>query len=128
MIALIRQRFAEYRERQLLRHMFDELFYIAAYKDVARSGLNPFSHYVRHGRLEGRKPFSDETAQALYAEDGPRSEERRRLLRSLGCFSFAATGTLISSSDGVGDPKPDEARQADPIAPRPSAFEQTIIA
>ncbi|MEJ0095244.1 MAG: rhamnan synthesis F family protein [Methylocella sp.] len=29
-------------------------FYLAAYPDVAASGMNPYQHYVKHGRAEGR--------------------------------------------------------------------------
>ncbi|MEA2621186.1 MAG: hypothetical protein QOH61_96 [Chloroflexota bacterium] len=36
--------------------LFDEGFYRSAYPDVAASGVDPLSHYVRHGAAEGRRP------------------------------------------------------------------------
>jgi hypothetical protein len=37
--------------------LFDEDWYIKQNQDVARSGINPLFHYVRHGASEGRAPF-----------------------------------------------------------------------
>jgi hypothetical protein len=36
--------------------LFDRNWYLAAYPDVARSGVNPAQHYLRHGADEGRDP------------------------------------------------------------------------
>lgn len=38
---------------------FDFAWYLAAYPDVARSGMDPLLHYVRYGEKEGRKPRPD---------------------------------------------------------------------
>jgi len=35
---------------------FDATWYRATYRDVARSGMDPLRHYLRHGRDEGRMP------------------------------------------------------------------------
>lgn len=35
---------------------FDSAYYLAANPDVAAAGINPVSHYLRHGRDEGRSP------------------------------------------------------------------------
>lgn len=35
---------------------FDTLGYVAAYKDVAKAGVNPFVHFMRSGLAEGRSP------------------------------------------------------------------------
>ncbi len=35
---------------------FDTRFYLRVYPEVARAGLNPLAHYIRHGRAEGRPP------------------------------------------------------------------------
>ncbi|MDE8348612.1 MAG: hypothetical protein POG74_03895 [Acidocella sp.] len=37
--------------------LFTEEWYIKENPDVARSGINPLVHYVRHGASEGRTPF-----------------------------------------------------------------------
>ena len=36
--------------------VFDSKFYLKRYPDVARAGLDPVRHYLRHGAKEGRKP------------------------------------------------------------------------
>jgi hypothetical protein len=36
--------------------LFDRNWYLAAYPDVAKSGINPAEHYLRHGADEGRDP------------------------------------------------------------------------
>jgi hypothetical protein len=36
--------------------LFDGNWYLAAYPDVAASGINPAQHYLRHGAAEGRNP------------------------------------------------------------------------
>ncbi|WP_189464117.1 glycosyltransferase [Vreelandella hamiltonii] len=36
---------------------FDAQWYLDAYPDVAEAGLDPWQHYQRHGRAEGRQPF-----------------------------------------------------------------------
>jgi hypothetical protein len=33
---------------------FDTLYYLASNPDVAKAGINPFIHYLLHGREEGR--------------------------------------------------------------------------
>ncbi|WP_176761274.1 glycosyltransferase [Desulforhopalus singaporensis] len=39
--------------------LFDVNYYLAAYPDVARSGIDPIYHFVVHGWLEGRDPSPD---------------------------------------------------------------------
>ena len=39
--------------------IFDELWYASRYPDLARSGIDPISHYLRFGAREGRDPFRD---------------------------------------------------------------------
>jgi hypothetical protein len=36
--------------------IFDEHFYLVTYPDIARASMNPFEHYLLHGRSEGRRP------------------------------------------------------------------------
>jgi hypothetical protein len=48
--------------------LFDRNWYLAAYPDVARTGINPAQHYLRHGANEGRDP-------------GPRFSTRKYLER-----------------------------------------------
>ena len=40
---------------QLWDQVFDPDLYLAANPDVAAAGMNPFEHFVRHGRLENRR-------------------------------------------------------------------------
>ena len=35
---------------------FDSMWYLEKYDDVKKSGMNPFAHYIKHGKKEGRKP------------------------------------------------------------------------
>ena len=42
---------------------FSTSFYLQTYPDVAASGLNPFYHYVEHGREEGRSVAPAEPAE-----------------------------------------------------------------
>ena len=39
-----------------VRLIFDADYYLAANPDVARSGIDPLQHYLRHGRSESRSP------------------------------------------------------------------------
>lgn len=62
--AILRQRsFAEGRARDL----FDDAFYRAENPDVARSGFDPFAHYLEHGWREGRDPAP--SFSTLYYKD-----------------------------------------------------------
>ncbi|QFT53815.1 glycosyltransferase [Microbulbifer sp. THAF38] len=36
---------------------FDSHWYLQTYPDVADAGVNPWAHYIKHGRFEGRRPF-----------------------------------------------------------------------
>lgn len=36
---------------------FDSIWYLERYDDVKRSGMNPFVHYIKYGKNEGRKPL-----------------------------------------------------------------------
>lgn len=38
---------------------FDSMWYLEKYGDVKRSGMNPFAHYIKYGKKEGRKPKWD---------------------------------------------------------------------
>jgi hypothetical protein len=42
--------------RARLDRYFDADYYVAAYEDVARSGMSPLDHYLRHGWVELRRP------------------------------------------------------------------------
>ncbi|MGY8856296.1 MAG: rhamnosyltransferase WsaF family glycosyltransferase [Pseudomonadales bacterium] len=37
---------------------FDTKFYLAEYKDVSETGINPFFHYLKNGVIEKRQPIS----------------------------------------------------------------------
>jgi lipopolysaccharide biosynthesis protein len=51
-------RLRELRGRRDLRAsgVFDEMFYLTTYPDVAQGGHDPIAHYLSHGRREGRLP------------------------------------------------------------------------
>ena len=38
---------------------FDSMWYLEKYDDVKKSKLNPFVHYIKYGKKEGRKPKWD---------------------------------------------------------------------
>ncbi|EHK66877.1 rhamnan synthesis F family protein [Achromobacter arsenitoxydans] len=38
------------------REEFDEAFYVESYPDVAASGMDPYRHYIEHGKAEQRLP------------------------------------------------------------------------
>jgi hypothetical protein len=50
--------------------IFDERFYLMTYPDIAEAGVDPFEHYLAHGRFEKRKP-SARFDPAAYAEVNP---------------------------------------------------------
>lgn len=35
---------------------FDSMWYLEKYEDVKKNGINPFVHYIKYGKKEGRKP------------------------------------------------------------------------
>ena len=35
---------------------FDSMWYLEKYEDVKKAGINPFVHYIKYGKKEGRKP------------------------------------------------------------------------
>ncbi|WP_098418769.1 hypothetical protein [Marinobacter sp. LV10MA510-1] len=35
---------------------FDADWYLQAYPDVAKAGVNPYQHYLTYGQFEGRQP------------------------------------------------------------------------
>lgn len=46
---------------------FSTEMYLEQNRDVARAGMNPFKHYITHGRREGRSHYSDRyLAELLY--------------------------------------------------------------
>jgi hypothetical protein len=53
-----------------IRTMFDREFYLAAYPDIAPSGMDPFEHYMVFGWKEGRDP-SPAFSTSLYLEASP---------------------------------------------------------
>lgn len=66
-----------WRERRDPSADFDTAYYLEVNADVARSDINPFTHYLSRGRLEGRKPAPDDAVQ-------------RQLLQSLQAFSIVS--------------------------------------
>ena len=42
--------------------------YLEGYPDIARAGVNPLVHYLRHGRDEGRTPFGGSAARRAQRE------------------------------------------------------------
>jgi hypothetical protein len=47
--------------------LFDAAWYLAAYPDVARAGVNPARHYLDHGAAEGRDPSASFSTRAYLA-------------------------------------------------------------
>jgi hypothetical protein len=60
--------------------LFDEDWYIRQNPDVARSGINPLLHYVRHGASENRTPFPGFNATRYIANAEARAPVRRNPL------------------------------------------------
>ncbi|MDE8342493.1 MAG: hypothetical protein POG24_01585, partial [Acidocella sp.] len=58
--------------------LFSEEWYIRENPDVARSGINPLVHYVRHGASEGRVPFKGFNATRYLAN----AEVNGRVMRN----------------------------------------------
>lgn len=48
---------------------FSTTYYLDKYKDVARKGVNPFVHYVKHGRKERRRGSDQSVTRLGYSAD-----------------------------------------------------------
>lgn len=66
---------------------FDTRFYLAAHPDVAASGIDPYDHYRRAGRLEGRLPRPE---AAILGESG---------LFDARYYSFVARDVAVARID-----------------------------
>jgi hypothetical protein len=64
----LRRRIVRWREKLRIRSdmrelrrsgLFDSAWYMARYRDVGRSGIDPLYHYFRYGGFEGRDPNPD---------------------------------------------------------------------
>jgi lipopolysaccharide biosynthesis protein/glycosyltransferase involved in cell wall biosynthesis len=49
---------SEPKDGQAVPSAFDRDWYVATYRDVAESGVDPLEHYIRYGAAEGRAPHS----------------------------------------------------------------------
>ena len=76
------------------RLQFDAVWYLAQNPDVAKSGLEPYTHYAHHGRAEGRppgpmkeswEPFyeKNESREKNLLEDKPESQ---RIAVAVHCY------------------------------------------
>jgi hypothetical protein len=62
------------RELSLITRLFDPVWYLGRYPDVARTGLDPFLHYLSAGAAEGRNPhplFDTAWYRAKYLTTAP---------------------------------------------------------
>jgi glycosyltransferase involved in cell wall biosynthesis len=57
---------------------FSTNFYLSEYRDVAEAGLNPFLHYLLHGRSEGRHPNAASKLAAQHFAMADSSIKRER--------------------------------------------------
>ena len=57
---------------QSLAERFDREWYLRRYPDVAKSGIDPFEHFAKHGRFEGRAGNPAEVRYSQSQESGPR--------------------------------------------------------
>ena len=67
------------RSKILNSGLFDPEYYLQTNEDVLRSGLDPLTHYVRHGAFEGRSPSGQFNA-AEYLRDNPDIHGKNPLL------------------------------------------------
>lgn len=58
-------------DKRLLRSssLFEADWYLSTYKDVARSGMSPVTHYLRYGCAEGRNPGGGFDTVAYYKKN-----------------------------------------------------------
>lgn len=70
---------------------FDATFYLHAYPDIASSGVDPYLHYLNHGRKEGRLG----RAPQLIANAGPQVLSRNRPTILLVSHEASRTGAPI---------------------------------
>ncbi len=75
--------------------LFDADWYLRRNQDVLRSGIDPLSHYVRHGDREGRRPM------ALFDPQFYRSHAGRRPLRVNALLHYAYLGRFRRISPSV---------------------------
>ena len=82
--------------------LFDEPWYVARNPDVARSGLKPMEHFLRHGAYEFRDPSAAFDTE-FYRESFPDYQDRSRtpfehFVRIGRRLGHAATGSRLSAS------------------------------
>jgi hypothetical protein len=85
-------RLSEKDQRELVSAsgLFDSEWYMARYPDVARSGVDPIVHYLRHGAAEGRDP-------------GPRFDTRAYLVEHPEVARAGVNPLVHRLRDGQGD-------------------------
>ncbi|GJE61050.1 hypothetical protein [Methylobacterium trifolii] len=64
--------------------LFDETFYLRMNRDVARSGIDPFLHYVLRGADQGRNPAADFDTRFYREQSGPTGLDPLRHYLRLG--------------------------------------------
>lgn len=80
---------------------FDDAGYLAAYQDVARSGLNPLSHFAVYGWTEGRDPSAGfDTTSYLAANSDVAAAGVNPLIHYLEHGAYAGLATF---GDGAFD-------------------------
>ncbi|HEY0418425.1 MAG TPA: hypothetical protein VGC80_02795, partial [Acetobacteraceae bacterium] len=56
---------------------FDTRYYLTQYPDIAAAGIDPFHHFLAHGRAEGRRPARPGAAQRDVLEAAIAPQDRR---------------------------------------------------
>ena len=85
--------------------LFDSDWYLAQNPDVARSGTDPISHFIRHGAAEGRAPKPQLAKSVQTALVDPATlpacwtwaPSLRQTWRSYAIYSTSTSGTSLSS-------------------------------
>jgi len=60
-------------ERRNPSRHFNTAYYLSRYQDVAKSGMNPLVHFIRHGKQEGRIPSSKQLSIIIPHKDATKS-------------------------------------------------------
>ncbi len=82
--------------------LFDAVFYLTKYPDVAAAGVDPLQHFIQHGAFEGRDPSADFSTIAYRSFMPNVTNAENPLLHFIRSGKTAMTATLRAQLQASG--------------------------